>query len=193
LRRLLADENEFVRLHAVRAAADRFYGDLLPDLSRRLMDQNWRVRDAAVRAMLPFGTSGLNELYRVFLQSEDTETALQITDGLQRSGAMPTLLASLATDGVQSSVATAVCQKMAMLGQTVYLNRALASIDDASVRLSLMDALVHSADEEYLGVLQALANTDRGEVGSRASDILRKSGISQRPSGIGAPREPTGA
>jgi HEAT repeat protein len=194
LRRLLADDNEFVRLHAVRAVADRYYTDLLPDLSRRLLDSSWRVREAAIRSVLPFGTSGLNELYRVFLQSEDEETAQQITDGLQRSGAMPTLLAALTSDNLQSSVASAVCQKMAMLGQTVYLNRALASVDDPNVRLGLMDALMKAPDEEYLGVLRSLANTDRGAVGSRASDILRQSGImSGRISGVAAPQEPTGA
>jgi HEAT repeat protein len=193
LRRLLGDENEFVRLHAVRAVADRFYGDLLPDLSRRLLDPDWRVREAAVRAMLPFGSAGLDELYRVFLATADAETAQQITDGLQRSGAMPTLLASLTTDGLQSSVASAVCQKMAMLGQTVYLNRALASIDDPNLRLGLMDALMKAPDEEYLGVLQSLAHSDRGVVGHRASDILRQSGISRRTSGISVPQEPSGA
>jgi HEAT repeat protein len=178
LRRLLADDNEFVRLHAVRAVADRFYADLIPDITRCLTDPHWRVRDAAVRALLPFGTDGLNQLYRVFLESEDSETATQITDGLQRAGAMPILLASLTAGTVQSSVASAVCQKMAMLGQTVYLNRALASVDDPGVRLGLMDALLKAPDEEYLHVLQSLANSDRGVVGSRASDILRQSGIS---------------
>lgn len=178
LRRLVHDDNEFVRLHAVRAAGDRFYADLLPDLSRALRDPSWRVRDAAVKALLPFGSSGLNELCRVFLESEDAEVARQITDGLQRAGAMPSLLASLTTDGVQPSVASAVCQKMALLGQTVYLNRALASIDDPNVRLGLMDALTQAPDEEYLSVLESLATHDTGVVGSRASDILRQSGIS---------------
>lgn len=177
LRRLIADENEFVRLHAVRAAGDRFFGDLLPDLTRALDDASWRVRDAAVRSLLPFGSSGLNELYRVFLESEDADRARQITDGLQRAGAMPTLLASLTVDGLNSSIASAVCQKMAVLGQTVYLNRALASIEEPAVRLGLMDALMGAPDAEYVGVLESLARHDTGRVGSRASDILRLSGI----------------
>jgi HEAT repeat protein len=178
LRRLVNDDNEFVRLHAVRAAGDRFYADLLPDLTRALLDASWRVRDAAVRTLLAFGTSGLNELYRVFLESEDEGTARQITDGLQRAGAMPTLLASLTADHLHSSVASAVCQKMALLGQTVYLNRALASIEEPGVRIGLMDALMRAPDAEYITVLESLARHDTGKVGSRASDILRQSGIS---------------
>jgi HEAT repeat protein len=177
LRRLVHDENEFVRLHAVRAAADRFYADLLPDLTRRVLDPDWRVRDAAVKSMLPFGTAGLDAVYRVFLESQDEESARQITDGLQRAGAMPTLLASLAADHLRSSLASAVCQKMALLGQTFYLNRALASVGDANVRLALMDALLKAPDAEYLSVLQSLATQDHGLVGTRASDILRKSGV----------------
>lgn len=177
LRRLLNDDNDFVRLHAVRAAADRFYSDLLPDLTRRLRDRHWRVRDAAVQAMLPFGSTGLDALFRTFLENDDEETAQQITDGLQRVGAMPMLLASLTTDGYQSSLASAVCQKMAAMGKTVYLNRALASVDNASARLSLMDALMVAPDEHYLAVLQSLATADHGLVGSRASEILRQSGV----------------
>lgn len=180
LRALLNDSNDFVRLHAVRAAADRFYANLLPDLTRRLRDPHWRVREAAVRAMLPFGSAGLESLFRAFLESDDEETGQQITDGLQRVGAMPTLLASLTTDGLQSSLASAVCQKMAALGKTVYLNRALASVDDAAARLSLMDALMVAPDEEYLEVLQSLASGDHGVVTTRASEILRKSGIVSR-------------
>jgi HEAT repeat protein len=178
LRRLLDDENDFVRLHAVRACADRFYIDLLPSLTRRLRDPHWRVREAAVRTLLAFGGAGLNELYRAFLVSEDEETAQQITDGLQRVGGMPTLLASLTAEGLQSDLASAVCQKMALLGKTVYLTRALASVDDAPVRLRLMDALMTTPDEEYLTVLQSLASGPQGVVGRRASEILRQSGIS---------------
>jgi HEAT repeat protein len=184
LRTLLNDDNDFVRLHTVRAAADRFYSELLPDLTRRLRDPQWRVREAAVKAMLPFGSAGLDALFRTFLESEDEETGQQITDGLQRAGAMPTLLASLTTAGMQSSLASAVCQKMAAMGNTVYLNRALASVDDAAARLSLMDALMVAPDEEYLDVLQSLARGDHGVVTARASEILRKSGI-------GSYQEPT--
>ncbi len=162
--------------------ADRFYSDLLPDLTRALRDPHWRVRDAAVQAMLPFGTSGLNELYRVFLETEDEETGQQITDGLQRAGAMPTLLASLATDSLQSTVASAVCQKMAMLGQTVYLNRALASVDEPNVRLGLMDALIAGARR---GVPSACSSPSPAPTAAwsaaRASDILRLVGHRAAP------------
>jgi HEAT repeat protein len=178
LRRLMNDDNDFVRLHAVRACADRFFMDLLPHIARRLRDPHWRVRDAAVKSILAFGSSGLTELYRVFLESDDQETAQQITDGLQRVGGMPSLLAALSTGGVQSGLVTAVCQKMALLGNTVYLNRALASLDDAEVRLRLMDALMTAPDEKYLTVLQTLTSSQHHAVRNRASEILRQSGIS---------------
>ena len=179
LRTLMSDENEFVRLHAVRACNDRFYSDLLPDLTRALRDPHWRVRDAAVQAMLTFGSSGLEELYRVFLEADDEETSHQIVDGMQRAGAMPMLLASLANDARQSTVASAVCQKMALIGDTVYLNRALASVDQPGVRISLMDALLAAPDEEYVDMLEAIASTDGSVAGARASEILRLSGIAR--------------
>ena len=184
LRRLLNDDNDFVRMHAARACEDRFYVDLLPDLTRRVTDPHWRVRDAAAKSLLVFGNAGVTELYRVFLETDDEETAQQITDVIQRVGGMPRLLASLTTD-VQSGLATAVCQKMGMLGKTVYLNRALAGIDDERVRLSLMDALLVAPDEEYLGVLQSLASGRHDVVGTRASEILRQSGISRVSQGPG--------
>lgn len=184
LRGLLNDDNDFVRLHAVRACGDRFYADLLPDLVRRLRDPHWRVREAAVKAMLPFGSTGMNALFQVFLESDDEDTVQQITDGLQRVGAMPTLLASLSTGGVHGSLASAVCQKMAAMGQTVYLNRALASVDDPTVRLNLMDALMTAPDEEYLETLQSLASGNHGAVTTRASEILRLSGLSRTGAAI---------
>jgi hypothetical protein len=76
-------------------------------------------------------------------------------------------------------MATAVCQKMALIGDTVYLNRALASVDQPSVRVSLMDALLAAPDEEYVEMLEAIATTDDSVAGTRASEILRLSGIVQ--------------
>ena len=47
LRKLLADENEFVRLHTVRVCNDPFYSDLVPDIVRCLADNKWRGRGDA--------------------------------------------------------------------------------------------------------------------------------------------------
>ena len=130
LRTLLNDDNDFVRLHAVRAAATASTAICCPT--------------SRVACAIHTGGSGKPPSRRAALRQRRSERALPHIPRERRRRdrpadhrrlaarrGMPTLLASLTTAGMQSTLASAVCQKMAAMGNTVYLNRALASVDDA--------------------------------------------------------------
>lgn len=175
LRRLIGDENEFVRLHAVRASGHRAYIELIPEVVTRLTDVRWRVREAAVMTLAKFGPAGLDELYRYFASCPDAFACEQITEEIQRKGLVDDLVASLMGNLEDAALARGVIQKMAMMGKTSLLIDALASITDADARISLMECLAASPNEELLAVLAMIAETSSGQVKSRASQILHQS------------------
>ena len=174
LRDLLADDNDFVRLHAVRASADRFYVQLVPDIVARLSDVKWRVREAAVRSLLTFGTSGSNEVYKLFIHTQDPYVSEQISDEIQRGGLVQDLVAALKAGGEDAQLASSVCEKMARMGKRALLTLALATIQDAGARVQLMDALSAAPTEEFAAVLEAIAKGDSGPVGNKAAAVLRR-------------------
>jgi len=81
---LLNDVQWFVRLHAVRALAQPRFGTLAEHVTRRLTDENWRVREAAVRTLLSFGSPGAERLLQHFLTTPDRYSREQIAEELQR-------------------------------------------------------------------------------------------------------------
>ncbi len=174
LRDLIADDNDFVRLHAVRAAADRFYSQLVPDVVSRLSDVKWRVREAAVRALLAFGSSGSNEVYKLFIHTSDPYVSEQISDEIQRGGLVQDLIAALKGGGEDAQLASAVCEKMARMGKRALLTLALATVQDTSARVQLMDSLAAAPSEEFMAVLEAIAKGDAGAVGNKAAAVLRR-------------------
>jgi HEAT repeat protein len=173
LRGLLSDENDFVRLHSVRACQDRFYVELVPDMVRRLSDTRWRVREAAVRALAAFGTSGSNELYRYFVATKDQYVSEQITEEIQRSGLTADIVAALAHGGEDRDLAMAVAKKMALMGKVSLLTSAVAGLTQPEPRILLMDALILSPTQQFLEVLDVIANQDGGPVGDKARSLLR--------------------
>ena len=175
LRRLMRDDNEFVRLHAVRACGHRAYTELTPEVVARLTDTRWRVREAAVMSLARFGTTGLDELYRYFVTCPDAFACEQITEEIQRTGLVEDLVSALMGTMEQAALARGVVQKMAMMGKTSLLIDSLASITNADARISLMECLAASPNEELLAVLAMIAETSSGQVKSRASQILHQS------------------
>jgi HEAT repeat protein len=175
LRKLIRDENEFVRLHAVRACGHRAYVDLTPDIVPRLTDTRWRVREAAVGTLARFGPAGLDELYRYFVTCPDAFACEQITEEVQRKGLVDDLVASLAGSVDEAALARGVVQKMAVMGKTSLLIDALAASRHADARIQLMECLAASPNEELLAVLAMIAETSSGQVKSRASQILHQS------------------
>ncbi|HUQ49694.1 MAG TPA: HEAT repeat domain-containing protein [Terriglobales bacterium] len=173
--RLMRDENEFVRLHAVRACGHRAFSELTDDVVVRLTDTRWRVREAAVSTLAKFGIAGLNEMYRFFISCPDAFACEQITEEIQRKGLVQDLVSTLAQGAEDSDLGRAVVQKMAMMEKTSLLINSLASITDPTVRVALMESLAYSPNEEFLAVLQMIAETSTGQVKSRASQILHQS------------------
>jgi uncharacterized membrane protein len=175
LRKLLADENEFVRLHTVRVCNDPFYSDLVPDIVRCLADNKWRVREGAAQTLSAFGHRGSNELYRYFIVAKDRYAAEQITEEIQRTGMIRTLLEELSGGGEEAGLAQDVCRKMTLMGKTTLLTQAVAANIAPEARILLMEALMEAPTQDFLNLLATLSKKDTGPVGAKAGSLLRQS------------------
>jgi HEAT repeat protein len=182
LRKLLKDETEFVRLHAVRACADKYFGALLPDVLALLQDKKWRVRESAARTLAQMGTAGISEMYHNFLESQDAYGSEQVAEQIQRGGLVHDLLHGLGEGGDARAQAYAVCAKLVRMGKTSLLTSTLESSSIAlEVRFLLMDALAMSPTPEYLGILREYADGEVGPLSRKARSIL----LSKSRSAIG--------
>jgi hypothetical protein len=94
--RLLGDPQWFVRLHAVRALARPRYAGLAAAIVERLTDANWRVREAAARALLKLGPPGVDKLLDHLVSTQDRYSREQIIEEIERAGLLATLLAHYA-------------------------------------------------------------------------------------------------
>lgn len=177
LRQLLADENEFVRLHATRACSDRLFASLVPDLLLRLADAKWRVRESAARSLRAMGPEGFDELLKLFVATPDRYTADQIVDEIQRSGTVEDVVSTLVPGNPDFALAEAVCRKMVKMGKTSLLLNALSSAgvpDEA--RAVMMDAMALSPPPEFYPLLQSLAQHESA-LGFKAASVLNASAI----------------
>lgn len=173
LRHLLRDENEFVRLHAVRAAADPCYPELLPALMERLTDRRWRVREAAVRGMAKLGEKAQQMLFREFAASADRYESEQITEELERSGLIRQVVEDLGAGGARGNLALAVCRRMVAVGRTALLRSQLLEEEKpAEARLMLLEAFATRPGEEAAAVLEQIALSGQHPVAIRAAELL---------------------
>ncbi len=170
---LLRDDNEFVRLHAVRAAADPGYPELLPVLVERMTDRRWRVREASVRALAGLGDRAQQMLLREFAASVDRYQSEQITEELQRGGLMRGVLDGLGGGGARAALALAVCRRMVAPGRTALLSHRLLGEQEApETRLMLLDAFAGRADGETAKLLERLALSGAHPLAARAAELL---------------------
>jgi HEAT repeat protein len=177
LRGLLADENEFVRLHAARACADRFYAGLTPDLVRLMRDPRWRVREAATQALRAFGGGGLKEVYQQFVESTDRYMCEQVAEEFQRQGIVRELVGELAGGG-DAHLAQDVCKKLVLMQKTSLLTNAMVSPGvPPEARAMIMDALTLAPPPEFYPLLQYIIENDKGPLGFKAESILHSSGV----------------
>lgn len=172
LQRLMTDEDQYVRLHAVRAAA-RFI-ELMPTLVRCVSDSRWRVRQAAVKALAGFGTTGTNELYRCLVTTSDTYSSEQIANEIQLCGIMHDLIACLASTGADYELALDVCRKLVKMGKVSLLITALATSRSPQVRVVLMQELSEAPSGEVRAVIGMLAETETGVVRETALSLVRR-------------------
>lgn len=172
LRHLMQDQNEFVRMHTLRACADRFYADLVPDVVARLTDQRWLVREAAVQALQAMGTKGTDAMFRFFTDCTDKFAADQVCDEFQRRGVVPQLLAAMAGGGDEGLLAENVARKMASMGKTSLLLSNLSSNDSFAVQIALIDTLAVNPSSEFVSLLNVLSQQDSGQISSKARQVL---------------------
>jgi len=172
LKELLMDENEFVRLHAVRACADRHLPQFIPWLAQRLGDSKWRVREAAVQSLTIFGRSGEDEMCRYFVRTTDRYGSEQVAEELQRNGVVAELVRTF-EDAEKSALASSVFHKLILLGKTPMLLH-LAAAEDAplGVQLHLVELLAADDHPESADFLAQLAESEDSIVAERAQVAL---------------------
>ena len=185
LRHLLRDEDEFVRLHAVRAAADPAYPELLPVLVERMTDRRWRVREAAVRALARLGDKAQQMLFCEFACSLDRYESEQVTEELQRTGLMRRVFEDLGAGGGRAEAALGVCRRMVAVGRTALLRaRLLDETEAAQNRLMLLEAFAAQPSRETAAMLEQIALGGRHPVAARAAELLGE--MRGRPLAAGA-------
>jgi HEAT repeat protein len=85
LRRLLADDEWFVRMHAARALGEKKVIRTAPAIAELLRDPSWWVRDAAEKALVALGRAGIREALRL-LEDDDPFARDSAAEVLQESG-----------------------------------------------------------------------------------------------------------
>lgn len=85
LRRLLADDEWYVRMHAARALGEARVTRAAPAVAELLRDPSWWVRDAAEHALVALGRAGIREAVRL-LEDDDAFARDSAAEVLQESG-----------------------------------------------------------------------------------------------------------
>jgi HEAT repeat protein len=180
LRKLMDDEAWFVRMHATRAAANKMYLPLAPDVVQRLTDSNWLVRESAAKALTQMGDMGVDFVLEAFISSQDRYANEQICEELQRGGLLVTMLDSLPPAGVRAAlsdsallggitlspeeerraIAVQVVRKMVSVGKITMLLMLLRGPIRPDVKLLVLRALGTCCTPECLETFQICAETD---------------------------------
>lgn len=189
LRVLLRNENEFVRLHTVRACADPYYSELVGDIAKGIIDMRWRVREASVKTLATFGKTGRRHLAHYFLDTSDQFAGEQIIEQMERSGMIFEMLSSLGEENDDAILTDYVCTKMVRMGRTALLTdllkrgisppsspligaNALSNTGNKKGRERLLDLLLAAPTPELTSVLQSLAAEEQDRLSSKAQMAL---------------------
>jgi hypothetical protein len=106
LRRLLADDEWFVRLHAARALGEARAVRAAPAVAELLRDPSWWVRDAAEKALVAFGKAGTREALRL-LDDEDPFARDSAAEVLQDSGFLERCVTTAASGNAEAEAVLA--------------------------------------------------------------------------------------
>ncbi|HLJ30614.1 MAG TPA: HEAT repeat domain-containing protein [Candidatus Angelobacter sp.] len=193
LRALMLDKNEFVRLHAVRACADPYYSELIGDITRRIIDPKWRVREASVKTLATFGKAGRRQLASYFLDTTDQYASEQMVEEMQRSGIITEMLPALCGENGESTLVTGVCAKMVRMGKTSLLTDLLGRETRMSVwataspsaepvtrsaqraRAQLLEILLASPTPQLMATVRTLAARKDDDLSGKAQAVLETS------------------
>lgn len=190
LRALMLDRNEFVRLHTVRACADPYYSELIGDLTRRLTDPKWRVREAAVKTLAAFDKAGRQQLATYFLDTTDQYASEQIVEEMQRSGIIGDMLPALSGENGEFTLTRNVCAKMVRMGKTSLLTDLLGRETRVSrwapptssaepvtrsaerARAQLLEILLASPTPQLMATVRWLAERKEDQLSVKAQAVL---------------------
>jgi hypothetical protein len=173
LRLLLADPNEFVRLHSVRACADPSYSGLIGDTLGRITDERWRVREAAVQTVASFQIAGRQRLEQFFLDTTDRYASEQIGEELQRSGLALEFIAALASpDHREGTRARDVCCKLASLGMVSLMAEELVTEHSLGLRMQLFGVLSAYETPQFTDALRRIATNEADPLKIKAELLL---------------------
>ena len=157
---LIGDPEWFVRLHAVRALANRKFMTHSAEIAKRLTDSHWKVREAAAHVLRMYGRVGLDELIEYFLGTTDRYSKEQISDEIQRAGLVPVLLAQFKDDAEGRAAQT--LEQLIDIGKTSYMVELLEKDADRILRKTFLEKFARKPNDrirEWLGRL-AVRETD---------------------------------
>ena len=184
LERLLQDDTWFVRLHACRATAGKFFLPLAPAIAERITDSHWLVREAAVRGLREMGEFGVEHILRIFLSTEDRYAAEQICEEIQRTGIFSELLADISSEERRRMVAL-VTRRMVSLGKTTMLLAYVLSPVASDLKLLLIEELSSCYSPECLETLQRCSQADPDPAVRSAASTAFQTGLSQATAAMG--------
>ena len=184
LERLMQDDTWFVRLHACRATAGKFFLPLAPAVADCITDSHWLVREAAVRGLREMGESGVEHILRIFLSTEDRYAAEQICEEIQRTGILAELLVDVASEERREMV-TLLTRRMVSLGKTTMLLAYVLSPVPSDLKLLLIQELTFCHSPECLETLQRCAETDPDSAVRSAAFTAFQTGLSQATAAVG--------
>jgi hypothetical protein len=191
LRTLMYDQDEFVRLHAVRACADPYYTELIGDVVQRTSDCKWRVRESAARTLTTFGKSGQTEMVHHFLRTADRYASEQIAEQMQREGFIAGMLPVLGSRNEEFLLAMEVISKLANMGKTSLLSdlllqetqfipwsvrsseiRIASREDTQKARTRLLEILLAAPTPQIMAAVETLAARRQDDLNAKARFLL---------------------
>lgn len=102
LRRLLADDEWYVRVHAARALGEAGVTRAAPAVAELLRDPSWWVRDAAEKALVALGKAGVREALRL-LDDGDPFARDSAAEVLQESGYLDRCVVAAASGDAEAA------------------------------------------------------------------------------------------
>jgi hypothetical protein len=181
LETLSQDKEWFVRLHTSRAVSSKFFLPVAPALGQRLTDSNWLVRESAVRGLMSMGDQGSDLIIRSFLTGTDRFATEQVSEELQRSGLLTTLL-DTAGESDQNGDVLLVIRKMVSLGKPAMLLAYLKSPVPSSRKLLLIQELSSCQTPDCLQAMQVVAKDDPDPEVRKAAMVVVQTAMEQERS-----------